>query len=1573
MGFPDIEWSAFQEWTQNTFDTFVQKKEDAEDFFKHVTSLPIPPVELWETPELPPIEMPEVPRPELPSLDQASSGLAGALNQGAEQIDDGVQGAIDFFGQASSGLPDFSNPFASMVDATNQHVNEVGERFDSAVGAMANEVPGAVQRVADVYRPENLGQAAQFGPMVGSLGLGAAGALTAEQGIADVYTAGGKALFPTTPEMAERGQVGLTDFRPFPNPLAPDDPEQRFGPVEIGANLLAPAPLTGKAAGLAMDAVRPLAKRGAEVLPHALAPQPGSATPEGALGPLSRVIPDNADVSDVRTRFGTTEIPEEAGYLLNDGSMLRTVDESGVNHGLIAGAGEGSDAAVARFVREGNARFRFSPDEGVDIDVAGPLTEKQTIRVRSLIARNRPIALTVDIRDPSTGEFVDARYFEDASPRDVDQVNSLLKERGGVLSQHTQTALGKWADDAANNIRRGADPSIEVRTPSATPEGALGPLSQVIPDGPRRVTDPEIILYHSGAAPGPESTTQGAFFLSESESGASKFGGEPRPYRLDPATRILDTTTDEGERVYMDVAAKAGSDRDALHEGIKARGYDGYAVGSPDNREVAIFPEALGRVTQGATRPSTTGVDIFAEDAAESIRRGAPADLDIHPLEGEMPEALGVATPVFKGHANPHLANLNQMLNEAPARQVENVNPLEALRRTAVENLFNRHVRADIIQEDAAKAAGAPLADSQKLSSLLRLNTSLAARQKVQEHLFEPLQAVDKHGDRQALELFVTLRHRPDIVAATGNHARKFPGGADITESMQALYDLEDTIKAAPNGVARWAEIERAGDAVVGLGRRLLQERREAGIISDMLYQELNQRFPNYVPTYVTDHIDAAAMNHPTGRKMSLNDIGLKNLTEEGTDSDQMNPIVALVDQANKTETAVRKNKVVNAIRELRTMDPSLGPLIQVLPPSGKLPAGMKAADTEIVRGYDNGTPFSLAMPKYMADLVNDEPITPIKADGKLGIWLKIMSFYTGALTRRAPVFALVRNPLLDSPGFLVRETTRMGDIRHLPAVFGELVDSYGHVVRDVLNGRVFEGTYGADEARYLKGGGGMHSRDMGVYVPEGGRVGVREAINKTVGRDIFEIDARSGAQQLYDELGKPVYSVENLKDLKWVVDKMLLLGSVEDIGERIEMAPRVAAMRLSEKRLGTTAANRAAGTTDIDSAMAGRTTTIDFNEGGGFVKALNQFVPFLNVGFQGLAQISRTAKDNPAAFAASAATIITAPTVVAEAWNNRNDVAKAAYADVPSYIKDAGIVLMLPFSGKDTEGSERPNYILFPTRGFTPLVVATREAYNKVTGKEVQSAQDMLAGMAMSVSPVQGDNFADFVSNLVPPGASTAMQLGMNKDSFRGTDIATKFRDESATPTAKLVSGATPFRPSQVQFAMDDFLGGAGRYATGLADPALARVNPTFANPTRQGEDRIQSKPVVGGLVGGFVKDNVGGNLERARAGLLTPSAEEILKRYKVAYRPSPIGDTISNITVKRSELDDYQVLANRYVDENIHRLEEHPYWSELTPEQRERVVQRFVASARERAGNEMLQTIGFDEVQRRRAAVGR
>lgn len=890
------------------------------------------------------------------------------------------------------------------------------------------------------------------------------------------------------------------------------------------------------------------------------------------------------------------------------------------------------------------------------------------------------------------------------------------------------------------------------------------------------------------------------------------------------------------------------------------------------------------------------------------------------------------------------------------------------------------------LQNAVSQALGRPLQPAEMVAELSRVNPASVAQQRLSENLRPALQAVG--ADQDWLAQYLVHSHNVDVAREMGQRTyaaalaagrtpqeasaaairsagrRTFSGDLTLPETQAALSSMEQTVRSFPNGDRRWQNIGDAAQAVWDHNAETLARKRDAGLITPELHDELTTRYPRYVRTDIADYFDkGAAGPAPAGRMVGTSDIGIQKLDPRGTGKDRVNPLLSTIDQTHSAESAIARNRAGQAFEDLVQLDPTWAQTFkEVVPASGvnvgdpktTVPASYTLRSGEqFFTTWKDGQPRTFVVPPAFAALVQPQGGRILGDNAAVNTFRSAMSIYKELLTSKNPAFSMLVSPIRDAGDYAIREATRSarpggaGIVDALTSLPGVMAD-YVRAVPDAFAG-ILQGRYRGDLAALMREGAGQITRP-GRSDPE-----LRAAL--------ADLSSRGGM------------AVTSLADLKRLAGNVLTLGA-GPIGERLEQIPRLAAARREAARGGS----------PLQQSMAFRDATIDFQRGGDWAKAINSVVPFFNTALQGSAQVARTARANPAAFLASTAATVGGMTAASEAWNAADPQRAADYADVPDYLKRTGVVFMLPgVEGTDQRGDRRPNFVWVPTGNYGALVAAARDAVRgagtadlSTLGGWGQLASDTAPALAGGFSPIRGDTAGAVLSSLVPPGLSTGLELAANRDLFRGATIATDRADQAASALSS--ASATGYnrltgqetRPSQWEYLYRDLGGyGAGLAMAGsnLAAQALG------ARPAPADERPIQDLPVVGGIAGRIVRDTGGQGYQRAideRQRVpesIRATLEEVgLRREQVV----PVGSTIQNVPLSRAEQQDWQERTNAYIEDAVDRATRSAAYGRPNAD-RQRVIQDAIAAAKQRAGDEVLRTIPLTERKQRVSDAGR
>ena len=808
------------------------------------------------------------------------------------------------------------------------------------------------------------------------------------------------------------------------------------------------------------------------------------------------------------------------------------------------------------------------------------------------------------------------------------------------------------------------------------------------------------------------------------------------------------------------------------------------------------------------------------------------------------------------------------------------------------------------LEKVAANNLGRSLKADEMASVQSRLNPFYTARVRVDEQL-RP--ALNDLSDRDYADVrnILTWKGNVDVAAAKANPGRVFSGDLSAADSQAALDALAQRL-----GPERFGELERRAMSVVDFNTDELARDVRNGLVSQQQADAWMQQYPNYTPVVISDYLkeQGRALG---GKSLNVGPSGYKRLSEEGTARLRLDPVAATVDAAYQGEALRRQNTAWRAFHDLIQADPQMQQMFQV--EKGGPKGGTRFESS--VSGWIDGEQYTITTPfPDLAKAIRQE------AGGvPMWGWNTAMQLYKELITARNPTF-LVGNAAIDAPLAILNTAMREGGAHKVLPVAVDLFKAYADAFKGIASGQYL----GQRTAGYLREGGGM-----GFYGAP---------------------SVASGAEEVARLRRGSVLEVNNAGDLARVAKDLATLNWVKGLGERVELGPRAMAYDRAMKR----------GLSPEQAVLEGRTVTVDFNQGGKAAKIVNSFVPFFNPALQGSVQGARIIGQNPRGALLTLGPALVGPALAAEAWNRADPERSKAYDDVPRYIKDRGVVVMLPGAAPtDEKGETRPQFVAINLRQLAPIAMLTREVYDRVAGRDGRTAADLLGGAAGQVSPVQG------FSTLLPPGVTTGAELAANRDFYRRADIATTRNDERASALAGVAAqginaaSGQRVRPSQADYAIRDLTGGVGEMVSGASDLAAGRTKPSNAP---------QDVPVVGGFVRRFVRGDVGQELQDARANKISPEVRGLLDQAGIAYDPAPAPGEVNKIPLHRQEHTLFQQQVNKYTDEYLGDLLRSDTFKDLPVSRQKAQIQRQVDRARREAKADVLDTLSDDEIVRRR-----
>lgn len=852
-------------------------------------------------------------------------------------------------------------------------------------------------------------------------------------------------------------------------------------------------------------------------------------------------------------------------------------------------------------------------------------------------------------------------------------------------------------------------------------------------------------------------------------------------------------------------------------------------------------------------------------------------------------------------------------------------------------------------------------------------------------------QAIDKAQAAGASpQVIQRMQQRQQVVADQAGTAamRKRQGGnPDMTyEAIDARLQAQEQRLTADG---RWQQLQDAAKGVWDSADHTLQRLVDSGRVDAQQAADLRQRYPHYVPTVPISHLDGAGggpVAAATGPRVSAGtERSIHALDDVATSGESLNPIVAVRNQIVRAERDIQRNTVAQAFAQM------LDDAMQASPSQMGVNQGTHrtflGGGTD-VQYWANGERHTISVPKPIADGL--EAASNMGASpGTVGrIWKKVMGVVTSAMTAGRASFLPV-NVVRDAQDYALRTAAHEGGPLALPGVMGTWLQEAGNAVVDVMRAQATargaagaaigaasgaavgdENTTIGERARHAVEGGIAGTFLLGAnkvnttgkaleYLSRGGGSGAASA-HWGAGQRWYRDVLRNGGAVVKS----PQDAARYLGD--WLSDIGSLQG-IKGINERAELISRTAAMRRGDQQ----------GLAPVEAMTRGRDASYDPDRAGTVARMVNGVVPFFNASVQNAAQTARLFKQNPIAGAATITATLGPAMLAAESWNRSDPDRAQTYDDVPQYLKDTGLVVVTGGHGSDARG-DRPRYLWIPTGIQTPFVIGMRKAMENLPGLEPTAGRgeegwaDVLGTVIQTFNPLRGDSFGAAASNLIPQGVKQVVELGANRDLYRGTDIATAPADERASAASRGISGGLNaagrlvgndwlqnVHPSQVEKAIGS-LPAYGDIVTGASD----MVAPSGY---KQAEDRpVANEPFLGGIGGRFVRDTGGANLQRAQDARLPESLRSALAAADM--RPEdikPVPSSFKGAPLTRAEQERWQRATTAALPRELATARQSDEWR--TPATREKAIQAAMSRAQSVAAERVLRNLSETEIQRR------
>lgn len=251
------------------------------------------------------------------------------------------------------------------------------------------------------------------------------------------------------------------------------------------------------------------------------------------------------------------------------------------------------------------------------------------------------------------------------------------------------------------------------------------------------------------------------------------------------------------------------------------------------------------------------------------------------------------------------------------------------------------------------------------------------------------------------------------------------------------------------------------------------------------------------------------------------------------------------------------------------------------------------------------------------------------------------------------------------------------------------------------------------------------------------------------------------------------------------------------------------------------------------EATLAAWQTTIDFNRAGTWGRVMNLIFPYSNPGIQGTRQTLKTFKSRPLATTLKGTALVGLPLATATLWNLSDPKRKAVYDNISDFEKENNIVIVLPGTKQNKDGTYNVIKIAQPP-GLGSLWQPFRRSMEAYVGDKHNVATEMMGDVLKTFAgPVNFGSKSQLLGSITPQAIKPAIQAGMNRDLFTGKQTVPDYmKDANATDqaypftsgTASGIAKKTGTSPIGVEKFIGDTFGSLGKYGLNAVDSVLAK-----------------------------------------------------------------------------------------------------------------------------------------------------
>jgi hypothetical protein len=592
-----------------------------------------------------------------------------------------------------------------------------------------------------------------------------------------------------------------------------------------------------------------------------------------------------------------------------------------------------------------------------------------------------------------------------------------------------------------------------------------------------------------------------------------------------------------------------------------------------------------------------------------------------------------------------------------------------------------------------------------------------------------------KKEHRQMLDVYLVTKRHQELRANKGAEFRLPEGWTE--------QDLQDVVDNIPPDLKE--DFDKRLEVWSQRMGEVLNFMENENLLNDDQKTRLREQGRYYVPREILDIVDPTLQRtDKQGRKITVRDSGLKNLTEDGSDRlIEFDTEILLQQVYQRAITRAFRNRANLALLEIA----------QTQPDNGIVRVGKPKLTESTISALVEGERVDMAMQTELAnEWVTSNPV--INAQ-----WSNLVSILSGTkllksmATTLNPEFAITNIPRDIAHIYL----TTMQYASNVPQFALQMANDIRQVVSQAISPKEIIGIARREGIRKALSSVTLKNSDLYKrYVDNGG------------GTEFLTYQGRLTK-------GKGVW------------------GALENImgyaGEQSEILTRLALMNRATKNKKS----------DFEAASIAR-SYLDFNLGGSVSKAIDSGIPFFNASIQGSRGIFRAAKADPKLFGFKALNIGLMATSLY--WANRfmygDDL-----EDVSDNEQKNNWIVMTPFTFLDRNKEERRYYLRIPKDQGQRVFASVFEGMAKKSlGLPVDG--DQIADAATDFIPVSAyELMPPTIEALM--GYAVNKDFWRREDIWRGQDVLPQDEYNKYTPEVYVKAGqALGKSPVRMKYALE-------------------------------------------------------------------------------------------------------------------------------------------------------------------------